>query len=76
VLQKILVPPSKFHLKKSQSDTWKRKRTAVSGPIQWRRGKALIKAIMKEGFQEGYCKECQLSWSAQREGHVKRKYIP
>jgi len=36
-------------------------------------GKALIKAIMKEGFEKGYCKECQLPWSAQREGHVKRK---
>jgi len=70
VLQKILLPPSKFNLKNSQSDTWKRKRTAVSSPIQWRRGKALIKAIMKEG----YCKECQLSWSAQTED--KRKYIP
>jgi len=24
----------------------------------WTWGKALIKAIMKEGFEEGYCKEC------------------
>jgi hypothetical protein len=47
VLQKILLSPSKFNLKNSQSDTWKRKRTAVSGPIEWRRGKALIKANAK-----------------------------